>query len=176
MRMFGYILGAMLAVLSTVELSDYIEMANTAHEGVEAYHGVQDIKGISGFAMVFAGITNFEAFDPSLGTEIDNPLALKLHIFPDDMVHDGQPRNPWGGRIILGHTSARQMYFYTERVPGTACASLVAANMLGFPYAAVNSTITAPAAAAKAGCIDGDNTVLLSFDRVYPEALLPDGQ
>ncbi|HEX7965330.1 MAG TPA: type 4 pilus major pilin [Gammaproteobacteria bacterium] len=170
-------LGVLAAALTFVPGAN-VE-AKGVGEGLEFFHTLYEAKELLGIINTSAGLDDFTIITVQLGSEdamiqsaMTTDLAIKMGVFPSNLVQDGKVYNRWGGSIILGHTPEGRMYLYTSKLPQEVCKGVIARDMAAFPYIGVNWTAMTDVKSAMNTCADGENAVIFSFDRNYPSELL----
>lgn len=144
------------------------EFGNDVHEFEEVLGLINTQAGETDFLLATAHLSEY----PQAEGEMTTPLAIKLGVFPSNLVEGDKAHNRWGGSIIVDHTPQHLMYLYTDKLPKEACRAVISLNSAGFQYVGVDWKDMTNAKAAMDNCTDGDNTLVLSYDPQYSLELL----
>lgn len=167
----GLILGVAVLLLLGGFAEQAIETAefgNDFHEFEQMLGLINTQAGETDFLVATAQLSEY----PQVEGEMTTPLAIKLGVFPSNLVEGDTVHNRWGGSLIVDHTPEHRMYLYTDKLPKEACRAVISLNASGFQYVGVDWKDMTNAKAAMDNCIDGDNTLVLSYDPQYSLALL----
>lgn len=144
------------------------EFGKAVHEFKEMFGLINTQAGETDFLLATAQLSQY----PQAEGDMTTALAIKLGVFPSNLVEGDRVHNRWGGAIIVDHTPQHRMYLYTDKLPKEACRAVISLNSAGFQYVGVDWKDMTNAKAAMDNCTDGDNTLVLSYDPQYSLELL----